>query len=863
MVSEIAVRGYVVTDSWSYEKTSHVDIPYSSRVFVFDTETTTDQYQNLKIGYYEIYDDGILVDRAIFYDINFITSKEFLVLEKFQCKIIPIREFVDKVFLPEIYSRQTLCVGFNLPFDLSRLAVNFGYGRKSNNGSFSLKLTENKEYPRLLIKSLDSTKSFIRFGTTRHSTFQLRGNFLDLRTLSFSLSNQKHSLESACIFFKSKIKKLSNVQHGKITKQYIKYNIQDVKSTYQLYLKLVKEYKKYNLSKPITKIFSPASIGKSLLEEMRISPFSLTSNISKQTLGYLMTTFYGGRTEVRIRKTPTKIKYLDFLSMYPSVCILQNLWSFVIANQIDEQDCTEWTREFVHKTSLDDLKDPKIWKELAIIVGIKADSDILPVRARYGNKHAYNIGINSISYNGTLWYALSDVLASKILTGKSPEIIKAIRFSPKENQNLKEITILDEKINPYNDIFKKIIEKRQELKDKKDSREHILKIIANSTSYGIYAQINTEHRKSKVKIYGLEEFSTSISKTETHGEWFNPILATLITSASRLILAIVESILVKEDKMYAFCDTDSMAIPSDMTNIIQSYFQKLNPYSFDKALFKLEDENFINGEESDLWFYGISSKRYVLYNIINGKIIIRKHSSHGLGHIKNPYPNGDWEKEFWEDILDYHYKNKTIDEIEEKYSQYFAISQLTVSTPLLISRFKKINHRKSFSKKIKPYNFCLVGFGNDSVKPVCPYRNKPSEAVYDEFIDYNTGKIHSGEEFWKELKQIFWDYLNHPESKFNGNYGVLQRKSIKVDKVVVIGKESNSLEESEILGLDDDSYQIFEDLNLNLKKILKIKLKDALSVGISKNQLYRIKNAIRNNNFKPSRKTIQKLLKII
>ena len=145
MNSEIAVRGYVVNDFWQYEKTNHVDIPYSSRVFVFDTETTTDQYQNLKIGYYEIYDDGVLVDRAIFYDINFITSKELLVLENSECNIIPVREFVERIFLPEIYSRQTLCVGFNLPFDLSRLAINFGHGRKTNRGSFSLKLTENKE----------------------------------------------------------------------------------------------------------------------------------------------------------------------------------------------------------------------------------------------------------------------------------------------------------------------------------------------------------------------------------------------------------------------------------------------------------------------------------------------------------------------------------------------------------------------------------------------------------------------------------------------------------------------------------------------------------------------------------------------
>ena len=311
--------------------------------------------------------------------------------------------------------------------------------------------------------------------------------------------------------------------------------------------------------------------------------------------------------------------------------------------------------------------------------------------------------------------------------------------------------------------------------------------------------------------------------------------------------------------MYAFCDTNSMAVPSDMTNIVQNYFQKLNPYSFDKPLFKLEDENFVNEKEYGLWFYGISSKRYVLYNIINGKIIIRKHSSHGLGHIKNPFPNKDWEKEFWIDILDYHYGNKTITEINDKYSEHFAVSQMTISTPFLISRFKKINYRKPFLKKIKPFNFCLVGFGNDSIKPICAYKNKSSEAVFGEFIDYNTGKIHSGQEFWKDLKQIFWDYLNHKESKFDGNNGVLKRKHVKPSRIIVIGKESNNLEESEILGLDDNSYQIFEDLGLEKNKILNLTPKEADRIGISKNQLYRIKKSIRNERVNLRKKTIKKL----
>lgn len=850
--TEIAVRGYVDSGNIYDNK---LEILNFSRTITFDTETTSDQYQNLIFGSYRIDDNHIKIDEGIFYDPRFV-GKKLEILNQ-SAKAIPVRKFVDEIFLPEIFDNQTLCIGFNLPFDLSRLAMDFGYGRSRNRDSFSLKLTIDKKYPRLIVKSIDSTKSFIRFGSNPFSKHQYRGNFIDLRTLSFSLSSEKHTLESACVFFHSPIKKQSIQKHGIITAKYVKYNQNDTDATYHLYLTLTKEYEKYNLRKPITKIFSPASIGKALLDEIGIAPFHEISKISIETLGLLMVTYYGGRTEVKIRKTQVPVRYLDFLSMYPTVCILQNLWDFVIAREIIEEDCTGWTREFVRKISLEDMNDPKIWKELPVIVGIKPDSDILPARSKYGHKHAYNIGINHITSNKTLWYCLADVINSKIQTGKIPNIVKAIRFIPKGIQNTREIKILDEKINPNQDIFKKIIEKRHQLIERKDPQEHNLKIIANSTSYGIYAQINTEKRKSNVDVYGLEYFTTDVDKIERLGERFNPVLSTFITSGSRLILGLVEAILNKNNQTYAFCDTDSMAVPSDMADIIQNYFQKLNPYSFDKSLFKLEKENYENEKLQDLWFYGISSKRYVLYNIVDGKFVIRKHSSHGLGHITNPFSlEMDWEKEFWNDILDYHYKKKSIGDINEKYSKHYAVSQIGISTPNLMARFRKLNKKNSYHEKIKPFNFCLVGFGNGDVKPLCAYKKDSQEAVFDEFIDYTTGKILSGIQYWKDLSQIFWDYLNHPESKFDGDIGILHRKHLQISNVITIGKESNDLEDSEIIGVDNRSYVLYQNQKLDKERILNMSVKEAKQLGIAKNQLYRIKNSIRNDAFNPSKKTL-------
>ena len=861
--TEIAVRAYV-KPTIEQEKNfpTLVEIPNFSRTITIDTETTVDHLQNLLFGYYRIDDNHVRVNDGIFYNPKQISKKELEILKKCSNKVIPVRKFVDDVFLPEVYDRQTLCIGLNLPFDLSRLAIDFGYGRKSNRGSFSFKLTENKRYPRLIIQNLDSTKSFIRFGTSTFSVHQYKGNFVDTRTLGFALSDRNLTLEGYCKFFSSPTKKHQSSEHGTITKKYVMYNQNDVNATYNLYLTLCKEYEKYNLSKPVTKIFSPASIGKSFLEEMGMLPFYQISEVSLQTLGLLMTTYYGGRTEVKIRKQPVRIKYLDFLSMYPTVCVLQKLWRFVIAKRIIEEDCTGWVTQFLEEINLKSLQNPQIWCQLPVIVCLKPDSDVLPARAKYGNKYAYNIGINRISYQGELWYCLSDVIASKLLTGKSPEIIKAIRLVPIGIQEkLQPVTILNEFFDPKNqDFFKNIIEKRQELKEKNDPQEHILKIIANSTSYGIYAQINTQNRKSKVDVFGLNKFTTIVEKTEKLGERFNPILSTFITSGSRLVLTIVESILTSNNATHAFCDTDSMAVPAKLVKIIQKFFQKLNPYSFDKPLFKLEEENFVNGKEKDLWFYGISSKRYVLYNIINGKIIVRKHSSHGLGHIKNPFSNHiDWEKELWIDILNYHYRKKSIDYINEKYSSHYAVSQLRLSTPYLLSRFRKLNHGKLFGEKIKPFNFCLVGFGNlESIKPLSPFRKNSQEVVFDEFLDYNSGQIMRGTSYWKDIRQIFWDYVNHPESKFDGELGSLARKHLQVSRVITIGKEANDLEEAELFGLDEESYVKYYNPTINTK-ILEMTPKDAIMLGISKNQLYRFKNAIRNKQFHPTKKTISKL----
>jgi hypothetical protein len=127
----------------------------------------------------------------------------------------------------------------------------------------------------------------------------------------------------------------------------------------------------------------------------------------------------------------------------------------------------------------------------------------------------------------------------------------------------------------------------------------------------------------------------------------------------------------------------------------------------------------------------------------------------------------------------------TADALTEKYSRSFAISKLVISSPQIMKRFEHMNRGKPYDQQIKPFNFCIVGIGNDidsetgkPVKPMAPYTKNPQQCPYDTFIDYESGKEMSGLQYWKRFDDVFWSYVNHPEAKFDGDVGVLSRKHV-------------------------------------------------------------------------------------
>ena len=537
---------------------------------------------------------------------------------------------------------------------------------------------------------------------------------------------------------------------------------------------------------------------------------------------------------------------LDFTSQYPTLFLLLGLYDYLIAERTEYVDDTINVKKLLEEITLEDLRNPETWKKLIALVEIKPDDDLLPVRAEY-SKDIFTVGLNHISCKKALYYGLPSIILSKLLTGKIPKIKSAIRFVPIGRQStMKKSKILGMNIDPNKEnIFKILVEERHKAKRAGDVREKCIKIIVNSTSYGIYMELNREEEKSDLIVYSGNETFPETKRFEKEGRYYNPIIATFITDGAKLLLGIGDCILKRHDETIAYADTDSLHIPPKYANEIVEFFDDLNPYSNVSHLLKMEQD--------DIWFYGISAKRYCLFDIdAKGNFIIRddpgdeNYSLHGLGHLSNPFGSNvkRWQKEVWLDILRLEYHQMTVEDMLNKYRSFFALSQFTISTASLMRRFKPLNRGRPYSQMIKPFNFFMIGFSNMSeIKPIAPFSSDPQAVPYGDFINYKTGRKMRGQEYFKSLADELWPYINHSESKLDGDIGTLQRRHITADRIIYMGKEADKIEEN-MSGLSRTNYNIYNNPK-DTEILLTCSLKQALASGMSKSQFYGLRKRIK------------------
>ncbi len=669
-IHDIFVRAYAIPASEDPDDNrnhrSSDDAKWPSYALILDSETRITFDQSLTFGIFrfcELKDTKYVVTREGIFYADALPTKDRQVLRAYartavsDAKSFPPEfplysrsDFMKRVFWPAIKRNGALICGLNLPFDLAHLAL--AWSRAEHN-EWSLTMSqysngiENSNVPRILITPIDGKKAFIRLAKPwKPDEWKDKGrsHFLDLRTLGWALFNRSYSLKRLCAELQTENQKIDHEPTGEVTIEEIEYARQDGRCTVDALNALKEEFDKHPISLNPCHAYSPASIAKSYLDAMGLIRPAEKFKISAKHHGIAMQTYYGGRSETRIRRTEVPVVPVDFTSEYPTCCVLLGLFDILTARRVTFKDDTANIRRLIKWVSLNRCFDPKLWKQFNFFALVQPDNDILPVRTVYDSV-TQNIGNNYLTSDTPLWFAGPDVIASAIRTGKAPRIIRAVRIVPHGKQaGMKSVNLRGSmvEINPYkDDLFRKVIEQRKLYKaDRK--LYYWLKIFANSI-YGFFVELIPELLNTNVQLEvysGDKKFTDSSDVIEKPGRWFFPPLASMITSAGRLLLAMAEESVNRKKGTYLFCDTDSLAIVSaenggtlkiagaedrrilswTETQKIVNRFTSLNPYNrkaVKGSILNLVDANYIDSDPSNpqrqLWGYSIAAKRYALY----------------------------------------------------------------------------------------------------------------------------------------------------------------------------------------------------------------------------------------------------------
>jgi hypothetical protein len=915
--------------------------PPSDWVLIFDCETRTTPDQRLRFGAYQLRYKGKLWERGVFYEPEVLSRTERAVLRaviddergRAGGERVCLRtraEFVDKVFYEAGYLVGAQIVGFNLPFDLSRLAVRHAAARRSMRGGFSLTLAEAR--PAVIVKHLSRRAAMIRFQGPRRPKEEPdddpdpsaphevetpatpdRGYFVDVKTLAAALTSKTHSLAALSETLSVPTVKTDSDDHGEtLSPEYVRYGLNDVQTTWECFENLTQRLASFRLAETgAYDLYSEASLGKAYLRTMNVKPWrEVQPDFPPVLIGNILSAYFGGRAEVHIRRQITPVIHCDFLSMYPTVYTLMGLWNFVRAEGVSYRSDLSAIRSLLTMSRsqlVELLRGREGWQELAALVQVAPRGDLFPVRAQYPDSDVANIGLNYLTSDEVQWFTLADVIASKVLTGKEPEIVAAIRFEPKKQQHgLKPIEIEGETIDPSSDDFyRRLIIHRNALKARakvagkaekaalNDAQQGV-KILANATSYGIFVELNVEdYRVAKPRLChgsGPRPFKFKSKRFEKPGSFFHPLLATLITGAARLMLALAEHQVIEQGLDWAFCDTDSIAIantnelPLDDFKArafsVRDWFKELNPYGQETSILQLEDVNFPIGKAGNIDLLdppnclAVSAKRYVLYNGSGDQTVVRKASGHGLGHLVGPYEEPAkkrrerieqigvprWQEDVWKEII-HAAESGSPDQTRFMDMPGFdvpAASQYAATTPELLRWFDGYNELRGEGKRIFPFGFLLslqsksrMEMAKDEPealanplwqrrdpRPASPYFRDLRQAADHAFDRERDETI--PESWLKSLARSLIRYDLHPETKFRGGdydqRGLLQRRHVFALAHQMIGKEADHIDESELMR-DDAGAEQFPAPTAECKRLAAYVFDVQESCGMSDREL--------------------------
>ena len=349
---------------------------------------------------------------------------------------------------------------------------------------------------------------------------------------------------------------------------------------------------------------------------------------------------------------------------------------------------------------------------------------------------------------------------------------------------------------------------------------------------------------------GESQIKDSSDVLEKEGPWFFAPLASLITSAGRLLLAMTEECVQEKKGTYLFCDTDSLAIVSsknggklaipgsagvriltwaEVQEIVER-FASLNPYdpkAVKGSILNLVDANFvINGKRTQrqLYGYSIAAKRYSLYEKVGkSDIKIIDPKAHGIGFLYPPADSpDDWEEgapkwifEFWDCIV------RNALKLRPKKPNWLDVPQmmrLTITTCNVLEMLGDWEIARPYNFLFLPMIDPMFGYvapkqSNENILLVCPFSSKQLEWFDLKCVNVHTGKeykllnckdhgqnIPPNAVFPSQFARLLLQYQRHPEAKSLApdgttcqpeTIGLLKRAHVIAGDIRYVGKETD------------------------------------------------------------------------
>ena len=615
---------------------------------------------------------------------------------------------------------------------------------------------------------------------------------------------------------------------------------EDVAATSDLAGAALREFHRHPVPLPADRAYSSPAIGTAYFRRIGVRPPLERAEITDAQLAQSMGAFYGPRVEVRIRHVPVPVSLVDFASQYSNVARLSRFWRLLTSERILVVDATDDVRKLLERVELADVLEPELWPRLVGIALVRPDGDVLPTRTWYaGRGDVPRVGLGPIHCDRLLPYALADLVAAKVLTGKVPEVASAWRLVGCGRPPGLRVVRLGGRVrfDPCTDDWWAACQRaRTALGDSPMATG--MKTIGNGTAYGDWIRLDQQSQAGFVALQRLDSRieRRRVDRPEDPGPWAFPPFASAVTAGGRLLMAALERLLSDDGGLFASANTDSATVLStrdgglvacpggteqldDGTSAVRTISWVVldairERFSALGVELRLTSENFDGAERRQLHAVGIAGSRAILYTDgPTGRVVVKR-SEVALGDLRSPLGQGTSRRfvdESAEWMLSY-----LLDErpATPKWFPLPATTELPMGTPAKV---------RSLGESGSPYGFAMGArrarraagvFGGEPVRLIAPTGDDPASTRWAEVpsgasVTMATPGRHKGGEapqaveiasYGEELVRL----VLHPESKMlgldgspckAGTKGLLTPRPIRVTAVHLVGKEGNRLEE--------------------------------------------------------------------